>query len=228
MTTQGEQGAPVRVTIEAAAVALEGELQLPAKATGIVVFPHHSGLPRPARDADIAQQLGGAGVATLLVHLLSSEEQTLDARMACFRFDSKMLSDRLTVITDWLGKDAMTCGLPIGYFSAGGSGSAALAAALARPKAVCAVVLYNSRPDLINVSVARLTTPTLILVGGDEPPELGQNQVLLEQLGAPDKQLMFVPLAAERSDQPAGLEGATRVAADWYRKHDGRVQQPGA
>src|SRR5204862_7742575 len=132
-------------------------------------------------------------------------EQALDARMGSFRFDTKLLSGRLAALTDWLAQEATTRELPVGYFS-GGSGAAALAAAVARAEAVGAVVLHNSRPDLTNVRLAEVAAATLILVGGDEEPEMGQNPFLLGQLRVADKQLTLVPVSAQGPNQPAGLE----------------------
>ena len=220
--TRAEQSLSLWVTIQTAGISLEGDLRLPAGAHGVVVFPHGSGIRRGPRDGVVAQQLREMGLGTLVLTLLTAEEQNLDARSACFRFDTNLLAGRLKAITEWLAEEPTTQGLPIGYFG-GSSGAAAVLTAVAeRPDAVGAVVLQNGRPNLPAAALVRVLTPTLILVGGDEEPDINLNEPIVEQLGTTDKQFVVVPVAALGPNQPGGLEEVARLAAEWFTAHPNR------
>ena len=205
---------------QAAGVSLEGDMRLPAQPRGLVVFPHNSGIRRGPRDGVVAQLLREEGLATLLITLLTNQEQLPDSRIACFRFDTKLLAERLVGLADWLAKEPTTRDLAMGYFC-GGSGSAGLLSAVQRPELIRAIVLHNSAFDVAAVEPRQVKTPTLIIVGGDEEPQVGESDLLFEQLGAADKQLSPVPMAAMGPDKPGGLEEVARLASEWFGKHLG-------
>ena len=137
------------VRVRAGAVTLDGDLTLPDGARAIVLFAHGSGSSRLSpRNRHVADLLNEAGLATLLVDLLTPEEEMTDARTARLRFDIRLLAQRLVEVTDWLRERAETRGLRVGYFGASTGAAAALVAAAIRPEAVGAIVSRGGRPDL--------------------------------------------------------------------------------
>src|SRR5262249_15570326 len=137
------------VKVSAGRVTLEGNLSVPEQAQGLVLFAHGSGSSRHSpRNRFVARVLQEAGVATLLIDLLTAREETLDARTASFRFDIGLLAERLVGATDWLGQERQTGNLALGYFGASTGAAAALVAAAERPEVVGAVVSRGGRPDL--------------------------------------------------------------------------------
>jgi dienelactone hydrolase len=169
----------------------------------------------------VARQLCAAGLATLLVDLLSEEEEAAERYTAHLRFDIGLLADRLVGATDWLARDPRTAGLPIGYFGASTGGGAALVAAARRPDRVGAVVSRGGRPDLAGEALAASRAPTLLLVGGNDEIVLRLNKEALARLGTPVKQLVIVPGASHLFEEPGKLEEVARLAADWFTRHLG-------
>jgi pimeloyl-ACP methyl ester carboxylesterase len=140
---------PVLVRIRAGSVTLEGDLQVPDDATGVVLFAHGSGSSRHStRNRFVARELQAVGLATLLIDLLTPEEEAIDQHTAHLRFDIPLLAERLVAATHWLGNDPSTRSLKVGYFGASTGGAAALVAASAEPDRVGAVVSRGGRPDL--------------------------------------------------------------------------------
>src|SRR5881227_2795499 len=145
--TRGKVEQAVRVS--AGPVTLEGNLGIPEGARGVVLFAHGSGSGRHSpRNRFVARQLRAAGLATLLIDLLTEAEEAVDQYSAHLRFDIGLLADRLVGATDWLTEDPRTAGLSVGYFGASTGGRAALVAAARRPARVGAVVSRGGRPDL--------------------------------------------------------------------------------
>jgi putative phosphoribosyl transferase len=209
---------PVRVT--AGRVTLEGNLGVPAEARGVVLFAHGSGSGRHSpRNRFVARQLQAAGVATLLVDLLTEDEEAVDQYTAHLRFDIGLLAGRLVGATDWLAEDPRTAGLSVGYFGASTGGGAALVAAARRPDRVGAVVSRGGRPDLAGDALPAARAPTLLIVGGDDEPVIGMNEEALAQLGAPVKKLVIVPGASHLFEEPGKLEEVARLAADWFNRY---------
>jgi putative phosphoribosyl transferase len=173
------------VHIPAGTAILEGDLAQPDDARGIVLFAHGSGSSRfSPRNRHVAQLLNEVKFATLLVDLLTAEEEAIDLRTARLRFDIGLLAERLVGVTDWLLQRPDLVKLPIGYFGAGTGAGAALVAAAARPDAVAAVVSRGGRPDLAGPSLPRVRAPTLLIVGGNDVPVIDLNRAALAQLPA--------------------------------------------
>jgi dienelactone hydrolase len=205
----------IRVT--AGGVHLEGNLGLVNGASGVVLFAHGSGSSRHSpRNRYVARALRDAGLATLLIDLLTADEEAIDAHTARLRFDIELLTERLIGATDWLVSNAATAHFPIGYFGASTGAAAALAAAAERPRIIRAVVSRGGRPDLAGKALPRVRAPTLLIVGGDDAPVIGLNQEALEQLGAKEKQLVIVPGATHLFEEPGALEEVARLAAQWF------------
>src|SRR4051812_37479853 len=216
--TMGEAEYDVRVS--AGRVTLEGNLGVPAGARGVVLFAHGSGSGRHSpRNRFVARQLNTAGLATLLVDLLTEEEEAADQYTGHLRFDIGLLADRLVGATDWLAEDSRTASLSVGYFRASTGGGAALVATANRPDRVGAVVSRGGRPDLAGDALPAVRAPTLLLVGGDDEPVIGLNERALARLGAPVKRLVIVPGASHLFEEPGKLEEVARLATGWFVRH---------
>ena len=207
------------VTIPAGGVQLQGDLIVPADATGIVLFAHGSGSGRhSSRNRYVASELNHAGLATLLFDLLTEREEYEERYSRHLRFDIGMLADRLVAATDWAGADARVRGLPVGYFGASTGGGAALVAAAERPRRVAAVVSRGGRPDLAGEALPHVQAPTLLIVGGDDEPVIGLNNEALAQLRC-EKRLEIVPGATHLFEEPGTLERVAELARDWLTRH---------
>ena len=217
----------VGVRVEAAGVTLEGTLGLPDSPTGVVLFAHGSGSGRHSpRNRYVAGRLREAGLATLLVDLLTAAEERIDDRTAHLRFDIGLLADRLVGAIDWLGRDRRTASLPVGLFGASTGGGAALVAAAQRPERVAAVVSRGGRPDLAGAALPTVRTPTLLIVGGDDDVVITLNQQALARLGSPVKELVIVPGASHLFEEPGKLDEVARLAADWFARHLTAAAEP--
>src|SRR5205809_5403438 len=171
------------VRVPAGSVTLDGNLSLPAGAGGIVLFAHGSGSSRHSpRNRYVARLLNEAKLATLLIDLLTSDEEASDMRTAHLRFDIDLLAERLVAATDWLRQYPDTRHFRIGYFGASTGAAAALVSAAERPQAVGAVVSRGGRPDLAGPALARVRAPTLLIGGGDDFALIELNRTAL---GAP-------------------------------------------
>ena len=208
---------PVRV--QAGPVELEGNLGMPEGAGSIVLFAHGSGSGRHSpRNRYVARALGEAGHATLLIDLLTPDEETVDLRTGRLRFDIGLLAERLAGATDWLMENPETRDLRIGYFGASTGAAAALVAAAERPEAVGAVVSRGGRPDLAGDALPLVRSPTLLIVGGNDVPVIGMNREALERLGA-QKRLEIVAGATHLFEEPGALEEVARLAAGWFARY---------
>ncbi len=207
------------VQIPAGEVALEGDLRIPDEARGVVVFAHGSGSGRHSpRNFYVAQQLRNEGLGTLLLDLLTSQEEAEDMRTATLRFDVNLLADRLIVATDWLRQNISSKELSIGYFGASTGAAGALLADAERPGAVAAIVSRGGRPDLAGKMLTRVTAPTLLIVGGDDAPVVKVNEEALMVLNS-QKKMVAIPGATHLFEEPGALEKVAALAADWFAGH---------
>jgi len=201
------------VTLTGDSVVLEGMLGLPPKAPGIVLFAHGSGSSRLSpRNNYVAQVLRSAGLATLLMDLLTEEED----RDYATRFDIDLLTRRLVAATHWIGKHPQAGGLAIGYFGASTGAAAALNAAARLGSAVGAIVSRGGRPDLSD-SLAQVLAPTLLIVGGLDTEVIALNRQAYAQLGA-EKELVIVPGATHLFEEPGTLEQVADLATRWFTR----------
>ena len=208
------------VRIASGGVTLEGNFGLPDRATGVVLFAHGSGSGRHSpRNRFVAGALRQAGLGTLLIDLLTEDEERIDDRTEHLRFDIGLLADRLVGAIDWLASDDRTANLPVGLFGASTGGGAALVAAEQRPNRVSAVVSRGGRPDLAGPALPTVRTPTLLIVGGDDDVVITLNEQALARLGSPVKELVIVPGATHLFEEPGKLEEVARLAAEWFTRH---------
>lgn len=220
MMENSEQMSGARpVFVATAGVTLEGDLVVPVSAAGVVLFAHGSGSSRHSpRNRSVAGVLQQAGLATLLVDLLTPEEEQADLHTAHLRFDIALLAERLVGATDWLAGEPDTGSLRVGYFGASTGGGAALVAAADRAEGVGAVVSRGGRPDLAGAALSRVQAPTLLIVGGNDTPVIDMNRWAMSQLRA-EKQLAIVPGATHLFEEPGALEEVSRLARDWFLRY---------
>ncbi len=203
------------VRIPADGVTLPGTLTMPAGSTAVVAFAHGSGSSRLSpRNQLVAEVLQRAGVGTLLFDLLT-EVEARDRRNV---FDIELLAQRLDHARRWLEADARPDVPALGYFGASTGAAAALVAEANHPHSVAAIVSRGGRPDLAGEALARVTAPTLLIVGGADYDVLGLNQEALRQLRAL-KQLSVVPGATHLFEEPGTLERAAQLATEWFVTH---------
>lgn len=195
-------------------IQLDGTVGLPAQAEGIVLFAHGSGSSRLSpRNAYVARALREAGIGTLLFDLLTEEEAANRANV----FDVEFLARRLHDATVWVRQERTTQHLCIGYFGASTGAAAALIAAAADPD-VRAVVSRGGRPDMAAAVLAKVTAPTLLIVGGDDGPVIQFNEEAYAQLRC-EKALRIIPGASHLFEEPGTLEQVTRLAIEWFSRH---------
>jgi putative phosphoribosyl transferase len=212
--TVTEVAVPVRDAV------LQGDLVLPAGASGIVLFAHGSGSGRHSpRNRLVASTLNEAGIATLLVDLLTPAEEDADRFTGEYRFDIGLLERRLVAAIDWL-RAGPHADLRIGLFGASTGAAAALVAAAERPDDVAAVVSRGGRPDLAGPALARVRAPTLLIVGGADELVLELNRQALELLRT-EKRLVIIPGATHLFEEPGALEQVAQLATGWFSRYLG-------
>lgn len=208
------------VEILSGTTTLQGDLVIPSQASGIVIFAHGSGSGRHSpRNRFVAEVLQRAGLATLLLDLLSRAEEEREEEGGMLRFDVETLADRLLAATDWARRSAPTRALPAGYFGASTGAAAALTAAARQEGTISAVVSRGGRPDLVSSNLlARVTAPTLLIVGGADPQVLVLNRRVSAQLRC-EHELLIVPGATHLFEEPGMLQIVAERARDWFVAH---------
>jgi len=206
-----------QVSVPAGRIRLEGTLELPAMPCGIVVFSHGSGSGRHSpRNQFVAKALRSAGVGTLLLDLLTAEEDRDYAR----RFDIDLLTERLASAVDFVRDHAPTRGLPVGLFGASTGAASALRVAAALPGVVGAVVSRGGRPDLTGAELlGKVQVPTLLIVGSLDGGVIELNEAAQRALVHCNRQLEIVPGATHLFEEPGTLEEVARLAAEWFVRY---------
>jgi len=207
-------------------VKLQGELNVPPGAGGLVLFAHGSGSSRfSPRNQYVARMLRDGGLGTLLFDLLTPEEEIADQRTGHLRFDIEILARRLEEATRWIESEsgrilqqARTRALRIGYFGASTGGAAALVAAADLGNRVGAVVSRGGRPDLAGPALPRVTAPTLLIVGGHDEPVIALNAEAYTKLQC-EKALRLIPGATHLFEEPGALTEVSRLSAEWFARH---------
>jgi putative phosphoribosyl transferase len=213
------------VLIPAQSAELHGDLNLPPRAAGLVIFAHGSGSSRHSpRNIYVARELQKRAFGTLLLDLLTPEEEKVDSRREELRFNITLLADRLIHATAWVRQYPSTSTLPIEYFGASTGSAAALIAAAERPDDVAAIVSRGGRPDLAGSYLSKVAAPTLLIVGGDDVFVLHQNQAARAQMRAQTK-LEIVPKATHLFEEPGALESVAQLAAAWFDQYLTRAHQ---
>ena len=219
MSVQTQSVVPLPVRIDADGDMLNGDLSLPANAAGLIVFAHGSGSSRhSSRNRMVADALQRAPLATLILDLLTENEERVDMITAEFRFDIPLLARRVVSAVDWARAAQPTSALPIGLFGASTGAAAALIAAAERPEDVRAVVSRGGRPDLAEAALDGVLAPTLFIVGGRDEVVVQLNREAYARLRS-EKHLDLVPGATHLFDEPGALDEVSRVAREWFVRY---------
>jgi dienelactone hydrolase len=198
---------------------IEGDLTTVDRAHGTVVFAHGSGSSRfSPRNRHVARTLQSRRLSTLLVDLLTIEEERSERRTRHLRFDVDMLARRLVGVVRWLGSMPAHAHVPVGYFGASTGAAAALIAAAHDPTRIAAVVARGGRPDLAGASLAQVRAPTLLVVGGSDTDVLVLNRRAQTAIKA-ECLLEVVPGATHLFEEPGALDRVARLAGDFFVKH---------
>ena len=199
---------------------LDGDLGMPAGARGLIAFAHGSGSSRHSpRNRAVARAFERRGLATLLIDLLTPEEERIDRYTAQYRFDIELLARRLAHIIDWLtAGNGMASTLPIGVFGASTGAGAALVAAALRPQHVAAIVSRGGRPDLAGPDLQHVRAPTLLIVGGRDTSVIHLNRRAIALMPG-EVRLELVPGATHLFEEPGALEAVAELATEWFLTH---------
>jgi putative phosphoribosyl transferase len=217
MTKTGTQESVVKIESDGAFV--EGNLSMPSDSNALVIFAHGSGSSRfSPRNKQVARRINAAGMATLLIDLLTPDEEEVDMMTAEFRFNIDLLARRLVDATKWVKKNMETKMLVVGYFGASTGAAAALMAAARLPTYVKAVVSRGGRPDLAAKYLSRVEAPTLLIVGGNDPEVIEMNREAMRLIRA-EKKLEVIPGATHLFEEPGKLEDVARLSIDWFQNH---------
>jgi putative phosphoribosyl transferase len=207
------------VRIDVDRVTIEGDVRVPDRAAGLVLFAHGSGSSRLShRNRAVAAALESAGFGTLLLDLLTAEEESLDARTHQYQFDVEMLASRVVGATDWVQARSDLHDLPIAYFGASTGAAAALMAAASRPEVVRAVISRGGRPDLVASALPQVVAPTLLIVGGLDEVLIDLNRQAMQRMRSP-VELVIVQGAAHLFEEQGALDEVARLATDWCWRH---------
>ena len=207
------------VRIAAGRGVLQGDLIVPTRPRGVVLFAHGSGSSRHSRrNRAVAEILRAGEMATLLMDLLTVDEEAMDVGTGRLRFDIPLLAARLVAATDWLQADTEMPAVPLGYFGASTGAAAALMAAVERPRSVGAIASLGGRPDLAGPTLSRVAAPTLLIVGSDDYAVIRMNQDALAQMRA-EAHLEIVPGAGHLFEESGTLKRVAELARAWFEHH---------
>jgi pimeloyl-ACP methyl ester carboxylesterase len=200
--------------------AIGADLRVPPAATGLVMFAHGSGSSRfSSRNRAVAAHLEHEGFATLLLDLLTTDEEAIDRVTAQHRFDIPLLAERVVAATDWLATRDDLHDLPLGYFGASTGAAAALIAAAERPVAARAVVSRGGRPDLAGSALGLVEAPTLLIIGSNDEPVIELNQAARDRMtGSAAVEMAIVPGATHLFEEPGTIEQVMALATGWFQR----------
>jgi putative phosphoribosyl transferase len=208
------------ISIEVGGVQLKGDLIVPEEAFGLVLFAAGGEMSRSgSRSRRVVRELEEQGLAVLLFDLLTSEEEDENLRTGRLSTDILLLASRLLGVAQWAERQAELRDLPLGFFGSGTAAAAALAASAERPHSLGAVVCRSGRVDLAGSALANVQAPVLLLVGASDGAMVGANESTLMRLGSPRKELVMIPNASPRLDDPGEMEVVADLTADWFSHH---------
>jgi putative phosphoribosyl transferase len=208
------------VRIELADAVLHGDLVLPTGVKGLVVFAHGSGSSRHSpRNRFVARRINDEGLATLLMDLLTEEEEQLDEVTRELRFDIGLLAQRVARVVEWVGQQKELADLGVGLFGSSTGAAAALVAAAELPAgSVQAVVSRGGRPDLAEDALGRVRCPVFLIVGGQDDVVIELNESARSQMKC-EVEMVIVPGATHLFEEPGTLEQVADLAAGWFARY---------
>jgi len=207
----------VQIAVDGASI--EADWTIPLDASGVVIFAQGGGSSRfSRRNRIVARNLYDQKFATLLLDLLTPDEEREDALTAALRFDVRFLSERLSAATQWLKDQTETHGLPVGYFGTSTGAGAALLSAARRPDLVDAVVSRGGRPDLADIALNKVRAPTLLIVGGADVEILELNRWAYWRLNC-ERHLEIIPAASHLFEERGAFETVTSLTTEWFDLH---------
>jgi putative phosphoribosyl transferase len=208
----------IEVRIQTPQGDLRGLLSIPLESKGIVLFAHGSGSGRLSpRNQFVAKKLQEKHLATLLMDLLTEQEEAIDERTREFRFDIDLLAERLVSVTEWVAAESTTKQLKIGYFGASTGAAAALKAAAMLGEQIKAVVSRGGRPDLAEEALGKVLAPSLLIVGERDAVVIELNKKAYDLLQI-EKKMEIVPKATHLFEEPGTLEEVARIASLWFER----------
>lgn len=209
------------VRIPSGPVLLDGDYTQPPMTGGVVLFAHGSGSSRHSpRNRNVAAALNRVGFATLLMDLLTAEEDELDRRTGALRFDIALLAQRLIAAADWLAATSRAAPPRMFLFGASTGAAAALCCAAERPDLVHGVVSRGGRPDLAGVALPAVRAPTLLIVGGNDPVvrDLNEQAAATISAGGGGVELVVVPGATHLFEEPGALDAVIEATVERLRR----------
>jgi len=213
-----DRNLPLAVSIPVGRYSIQGDLTIPRGSVAAVIFAHGSGSSRHSpRNKYVAETLNERGLSTLLIDLLTTEEEAIDNLTAELRFNIRFLADRLVAATDWVRQQRSLSTLRLGYFGASTGAAAALVAAAQRRDVIDAVVSRGGRPDLAGDYLAEVTAPTLLIVGERDTEVIELNRKALKAMRGPTE-LQIVPYATHLFEEPGALEQVALRARWWFEE----------
>lgn len=215
-----EAGNEQEVTIRVHGFTLNGSLSMSTPGCGLVLFAHGSGSSRfSPRNRFVAESLQGRGLGTLLLDLLTDQEEQVDISTRQHRFDIGLLAERLIGAIDWLIDNDYACAGRIGLFGASTGAAAALVAASERPAAVGAVVSRGGRPDLAGESLSSVQAPCLFIVGGEDHYVLELNTTARALIASATTEMEIIPGATHLFEEAGALETVADFAGEWFNRY---------
>lgn len=209
---------PEPVSIPAGISVMKGDLVIPEKAKGLVLFVHGSGSSRLSpRNRHVASLLQEGNLATLLFDLLTDEEENVDLYTRQFRFDIGLLTRRLVSATEWASNASRLKKLKMGYFGASTGAAAAIRAASLMPDLIHAVVSRGGRPDLAGENLSLLRSPILLIVGEQDDQVIQLNTEAMQKIHC-EKQLEIIPGATHLFEEPGALDHVAGLARTWFQR----------
>jgi dienelactone hydrolase len=207
------------VRIRADGVYLEADWTVPLHPQGVIILVHGAGGSRfSRRNRQLAKELYDQKYATLLLDLMTPEEEFEDTLTGALRFDVGFAADRLTAVAQWVKTDIETLGLPVGYFATGTSAGAALLSAARDPSIVGAIVCRAGRPDLAGIALNKIKAPTLLIVGGEDAEALALNRWAYWRMDC-ERHLEIIRGAQNTFESPSDLAKATALTTEWFDVH---------
>ncbi|HYN80021.1 MAG TPA: dienelactone hydrolase family protein [Gemmatimonadaceae bacterium] len=207
----------VRITLDGAFI--EADWTMPLDPTGVVIFAQGSGSSRfSRRNRMVARRLYDQKFATLLLDLLTPDEEREDALTAALRFDVRFLAERVALAARWLKDESEASGLPVGYFGTGTGAGAALLSAADMPSLVQAVVSRGGRPDLADVALRKVEAATLLIVGSNDTAILELNRWAYWRLNC-ERRLAVVPGASHLFEERGAFDSVTTLTSEWFDGH---------